>query len=283
VRARVPGSTSNLGPGFDVLAIAVSRHVEVALEPAPALEIRSFGEGSDLPTDRTHLAARVVASVLGHDRVAITVRSDVPPSRGLGSSAALALAAAAAAGADDPLEVAVRFEGHAENAAASLLGGLVAATIVGGAPVARSLPLDPRLSYVLLVPDRRLATKDARAVLPERVPMADAVHNLGRLGLLVAGLGDRTKLLAAAGDDRLHQDARAALFPEAPRLLEALRIAGATVACWSGAGPSLLGICDSAAVAGDVRRAGERALAEAGVAGTAEVLAADTRGLVVER
>lgn len=265
-----------------MLAIAVARYVEVEIEPASSLQIRAVGEGADLPADRTHLAARVAAEVLGHDGVAITVRSQIPPSRGLGSSAALALAAAAAAGADDPLEVAVRFEGHPENAAASLLGGLVAAAIVGGTPVARNLPLDRGLAYVLLVPERHLATKDARAALPDQVAMTDAVQNLGRVGLLIAGLGDRRKLVPAAGDDRLHQDARAALFPEAHRLLEALRIAGATVSCWSGAGPSLLGICDSMAVAEDVRAAGERALADAGVAGTAIVLEADVTGLVVE-
>lgn len=282
MRARAPASSANLGPGYDVLALALARYVEVEVLPASELRIRSIGDGAETPPDSSHLAARVASAVCGHDRFAITVRSEVPLARGLGSSAALAVATAAAAGADDPFEVAVRFEGHPENAAASVLGGLVAATVVAGRPVARSLPLDGGLAYVLLVPERRLPTTEARAAVTTDVPLADAVHNLGRLGLLVAGLGDRRKLTAAAGDDRLHQDARAALFPQAPRLLEALRRAGATVSCWSGAGPSLLGICDSAEIATRVREEGERTLADCGVPGTAIVLDADHTGLVVQ-
>jgi homoserine kinase len=96
VRARAPASSANLGPGFDALAIALARYVEVTIEPADRLQVTAEGEGSDLPADHTHLAARVAASVAGHDRLTIHVRSDIPVGRGLGSSAALAVAAAAA-------------------------------------------------------------------------------------------------------------------------------------------------------------------------------------------
>jgi homoserine kinase len=281
MRARAPASSANLGPGFDVLAVALDLHVEVQVRAAPRLLVRSEGEGADLPSDETHLAARIAIPAVGHDRLEIVVKSTIPVGRGLGSSAALAVAAAAAAGADDPFAVAVGSDGHAENAAASALGGLVAATIVDGRPVARRLPLDPGLSFVLLVPDHSLVTEAARAVLPQMVPFADAVANLGRMGLLVAGLADRAALLAAAGEDRLHQDARSALFPEAPELLRKLREAGARVACWSGAGPSLLGICDSRAAASKVRDAGERALSAAGVAGRAVELLPELAGLRV--
>lgn len=281
-RARAPGSSANLGPGFDAVALAVSLHVEVEVCPARRLKVQSEGEGRELPRGPDHLAARIVTGVLGHDRVAIRVRSTVPLRRGLGSSAALAVAAAAAAGASDPLAVAAALDGHPENAAASVLGGLVAATVADEGPVARRLPLDPGLALVALVPDLELPTTAARAVLPSAVALADAAANLGRLALLLAGLADRHLLLPVAGEDRLHQAPRTALFPQAPALLAALRDAGATVACWSGAGPSLLGLCEEPEIAARVRAAGERALAEAGVAGRAVVLTPDLEGLVVE-
>src|ERR1700682_5614502 len=126
MRARAPASSANLGPGFDVLALALSVYVEVTVEPAARLRVEAEGEGADLPLDATHLAVRVATEVAGHDRLAIAVRSEIPVVRGVGSSAALAAAAAAAAGARDPLGVAAAFDGHPENAAASVLGGLVA-------------------------------------------------------------------------------------------------------------------------------------------------------------
>ncbi|MGP8283152.1 MAG: hypothetical protein ACLQT6_10615, partial [Desulfomonilaceae bacterium] len=112
---------------------AVDRYVEVEVEPASKLIVRSEGEGAGLSDDAGHLAARVAMDVSGHDRLAVTVRSQIPIARGLGSSAALAAAAAAAAGARDPLAVAAHIDGHPENAAASVVGGLVAATTVRGA------------------------------------------------------------------------------------------------------------------------------------------------------
>lgn len=281
MRARAPASTSNLGPGFDVLALALGRYVDVEIKGAPRLVVRSEGEGSELTCDESHLGARVAIEVAGHDHLEIVVRSSIPLGRGLGSSAALAAAAAAAAGAPDPLAVAVAFDGHPENAAASVLGGLVAAAVVDGRPVVRRLALDPELHFVVVVPERELATSAARAVLPEMVPFSDAVANLGRMGLLLAGLAAREALVPGAGDDRLHQAARSVLFEEAPAVLAALRSAGAVVACWSGAGTSLLGICTSTHAAALVRDAGEAALEAVGLKGTAVELPADLDGLVV--
>ena len=146
MRARAPASSANLGPGFDCLAIALGLAVEVEIEPAARLTIHAEGEGAELPRDASHLAARVAASIIGHDRLEISVRSSIPVGRGLGSSAALAAAAAAAAGSPDPLGVAAAFDGHAENAAASVLGGLVAAALVDGRPVTCRLALDPSSS-----------------------------------------------------------------------------------------------------------------------------------------
>ncbi len=282
MRARAPASTANLGPGFDTLALALSLYVDVEVVSADRLVVRSTGEGAELPADASHLAARVALEVVGHDRLAITVSSEIPVGRGLGSSAALAVATAAACGARDPLGVGVAVDGHPENAAASVAGGLVAATMVRGVPRVTSLDLDRGLAFVVLVPERPLPTARARRVLPTEVPMADATFNLGRLAMLVAGLGDRRRLSHEATEDRLHQDYRSALFPEAPMALSRLAAAGARATCWSGAGPSILGICDIEDAEG-VRARGEAILKEAGVSGQALLLEADRVGLTTER
>ncbi len=281
MRARVPASTANLGPGFDVLALALDLYVEVEVVPADRLHVRSEGEGEDLADDASHLAARVAIDVAGHDRLSITVRSDIPIARGLGSSAALAVAAAAAAGSKDPLGVAARVDGHPENAAASTVGGLVAATSVRGSVRVVRMPLDVSLAYVAMIPDRPLSTAKARQALPQQVNRADATFNLGRMTLLLAGLADHTLLIREATEDRLHQDYRSPLFPEAPQLLGRLVAAGALASCWSGAGPTLLGICDGGQ-AEAVRVAAETAMEEIGVPGRAVVLRPDLEGLITD-
>ena len=278
MRARAPASSANLGPGFDALAVALALYVEVTVEPADGLTVTSEGEGAELPADATHLAARVAAEVTGHDRLAITVRSEIPVGRGLGSSAALAVAAAAAAGAADPLAVGARIDGHPENAAASALGGLVAATVVNGMPAAERLTVDPHLAFVVVVPDRQLPTKQARAALPASVTHGDAAFNLGRMGLLIAGLADHRRLNPAATEDRLHQRYRAPLFPEAERLMAGLVVAGALASSWSGAGPSILAICTPGSASG-VADAGAKLLAEVGLAGQVLQLAPDYQGV----
>ncbi len=278
--ARAPASSANLGPGFDTLAVALDLYVSVEIEEAPSLRVHSEGEGAGLFDDASHLAARVAAEVLGHDHFAVTVRSQIPVARGLGSSAALAAAAAAAAGAEDPFAVAAAYDGHPENAAASVFGGLGRRHHGRAAvPCRAPLPLSEDLAFVVLVPERDLATPEARGVLPETLTRDDAVFNLGRMGLLLAGLADPAALVPEAMDDRIHQPARTALFPEAPALLRALVDAGALAASWSGAGPTLVGItrADSAAA---VCSGAQAALEAAGVPGRAAVRQADRRGLV---
>ncbi len=190
MRARAPASSANLGPGFDTLAIALDRYVEVEVEPASKLIVRSEGEGAGLSDDPSHLAARVAIDVAGTDRLSITVRSQIPIARGLGSSAALAVAAAAAAGAEDPLAVAAQMDGHPDNAAASMVGGLVAAARVKGGVQAVRLPLDVSLAFVVIVPDVTLSTARARQALPTEVSRESAAFNLSRMALLIAGLAD---------------------------------------------------------------------------------------------
>ena len=279
MRARAPASSANLGPGFDTLAVALQCYVSVEVVPAPSLRVQSEGEGSGLFDDASHLAARVAAEVLGHDRFAVTVRSQIPVARGLGSSAALAAAAAAAAGADDPFAVATAYDGHAENAAASVFGGLVAATMVEGRPMQAPLGLHDDLAFVAIVPDRNLATPESRRLLPETLTRSETVFNLGRMGLLLAGLADPAHLIPEATDDRIHQPVRTTLFPEAPALLHGLVEAGALAASWSGAGPTLVGVVHCGLMSA-VRSAAEVALAATGVPGRVLALQVDRRGLV---
>ncbi len=282
MRARAPASSANLGPGFDVLAVALALYVQVDIVPAGRLTVTASGHGAELPANATHLAARVASEVLGHDRVHITIHSEVPVGRGLGSSAALAVATAAAAGASDPLAQGARIDGHPENAAASAVGGLVAATTISGRPVVRRLPLDPLLRFVVVVPERELATRQARAALPRHVDHGDASFNLGRMGLLIAGLGDRRLLVPEAFEDRLHQAARSGLFPEAPTLLADLAAVGALGACWSGAGPSLLAVC-TRATAKDVVAGAQRVVAERRLPARVLALRPDLDGVTVDR
>jgi homoserine kinase len=278
--ARVPASSANLGPGFDTLAVALALYLEVSIELADSFSITSDGCGAGLFDDERNLGANVAASVLGHTNFTMHVNSEIPLSRGLGSSSALAVAAAVAAGAADPLAIGTTVDGHAENAAASLLGGLVTASVhERDGIVARSLALDDEWRFVVVVPEEELATSDARRVLPAQVPFADAVRNLNAMGLLLSGLADHNDFVASAMDDYLHQPYRMSLLPFAKPLLDTLLECGASGSCWSGAGSSMLGLVTSD-LANDVAQGASSFLIDQGVAGTVLVLEADRTGLV---
>jgi homoserine kinase len=278
--ARVPASSANLGPGFDCLAVALTMYLEVSLELSDDFMISSEGCGAGLFDDEHNLGARIAAGVLGHSNFSMHVKSEIPLTRGLGSSAALAVAAAVAAGAKDPLTISSRVEGHAENAAASLLGGLVVATAdVTDEVVARSLALDSEWRFVAVIPDEELSTVGARAVLPTRVAFADAVRNLSAMGLLLAGLADHDAFADGAMDDYLHQPYRMGLLSFAQPLLDTLRESGAAGSCWSGAGSTMLGLAVVDKAEG-VAAAARSFLHDRGVAGVVHVLEADRTGLV---
>jgi homoserine kinase len=278
--ARVPASSANLGPGFDCLAVALALYLEVTVEPADTFTITSEGCGAGVFDNERNLGARVVADVLGHSNFSMHVKSEIPLSRGLGSSAALAVAAAVAAGAADPLAVSTSVDGHAENAAASLLGGLVVARADSrNGVVARPLALDYEWRFVVVIPDEELSTVGARRVLPERVPFADAVRNLSSMGLLLAGLADHDAFVDGAMDDYLHQPYRMGLLSFAEPLLATLRESGAAGSCWSGAGSTMLGLATADKAEG-VARAARTFLHDQGVAGIVLVLEADRTGLV---
>lgn len=239
---RVPASSANLGPGFDVLACALELHVEVEVE-----ETGRFGVETDLriAADRRNLCVRGFARLHPPDDFTFRIRSDVPLSGGLGTSAAAYLAGLLAADSmfeldADVLAEAAALEGHPDNVAAALHGGFV---LCAGGEVTR-LAVPPGLEAVLVVPRDPVRTKMARAALPRAVPMADAVFNVASAALLVVGLERADLSLIARGlGDRLHQPHRAHLYPRSAELLAEAASLGALGATISGAGPTVLVWC----------------------------------------
>jgi homoserine kinase len=238
VRVRVPASTANLGPGFDVLAAALGLYVEIEVE-----KTGRFAVETDLAIapDRRNLAVRAFARLLDPAPYTFRISSNVPLSGGLGTSAAARVAglelAAAIRGGGDVLGLAIEEEGHPDNVAAAHLGGFVVCT---GARVER-IAVPEGLEAVLVVPTQAVRTKEARAALPRRVRMGDAVFNVGQAAALVLGLerGD-LDLVARGLDDKLHQPHRAHLYPKSSDLVGRARELGALGATVSGAGPTVL-------------------------------------------
>jgi homoserine kinase len=253
VLVRVPASSANLGPGFDVLAAALGVHMELEVAETGRFEVRT---DLAIARDSRNLAVRGFAVLRPAGGVRFTIRSDIPLSGGLGTSAAAYVAGLAAAdalngGGADLLAAAARLEGHPDNAAAALLGGFV--VCAGG----RAERLDPPagLEAVLVVPGRAVRTAKARAALPSEVPMTEAVFNMGRASLLVLGLARGDLDLVARGlEDRLHQPRRASLYPRSMELVERARDLGALGATISGAGPTVLVWSVYDATAGVVER-----------------------------
>ncbi|MGH3911767.1 MAG: homoserine kinase [Pseudonocardiaceae bacterium] len=255
VTVRVPASTANLGPGFDALGMALALYdeVEVALA-ASGLQVEVHGEGVDeVPTDERHLVVRTLRAACARldfrpDGLVLRCRNTIPHSRGLGSSAAAAVAGvlagyALAGRAPDAgaLNMAAEFDGHADNAGASMLGGLVIAWREGAAFRATRLEPHPDLAPVLLVPNLTSSTEAARGLLPAEVPHADAAFTAGRAALAVHALTEAPHLLLAATADRLHQPYRRPAYPATAQLVDSLRVAGVPAAV-SGAGPSVLAL-----------------------------------------
>jgi homoserine kinase len=251
-RLRVPASTANLGPGFDALGMALELHDSVeVLVTGDGIRVEVTGEGAGvLPTDESHLvvrALRAAADSLGLALPGLLIRchNEIPQARGLGSSAAATVAGVAAAYTlagksmgEEALQVAAEFEGHADNAAAALYGGLVLAWSEGPRYRAVSVATHPDVSPVVLIPDTHSATSVTRGLLPGNVPHTDAAFNAGRAALAVHALTAAPELLLAATEDRLHQDYRESAWPDTMRMVRELRENGvpATV---SGAGPTV--------------------------------------------
>ncbi|MGY1739956.1 MULTISPECIES: homoserine kinase [unclassified Blastococcus] len=256
VRVRVPATSANLGPAFDCAGLALSCADELEFTVTDGgLTVAMTGEGAGtLPADESHLvvrAFRAACAQLGWTPPGLRLATvnAIPQGRGMGSSAAAVVGGLVAAWAlcpdagdvdpDAVLRLATEFEGHADNVAACLHGGLVLAVDGDRGPVAERLDVHPEIQPLLLVPGGTLSTEAARGLLPDVVPHRDAAFNAGRAALLVAALTADPGLLLPATEDRLHQRQRAAAMPESLALVDRLRAEG-LAAVVSGAGPSVL-------------------------------------------
>lgn len=308
----VPATTANLGPGFDCLGLALDWWNTVEVETiARGLEIEIRG-ADELPRDASNLtiqamratfraASRRLRKPLGLPGLRVKMDCKIPIGRGLGSSAAAIVGGVIAANVllgrarslrsgglapspsrhkgyfsqDELLALAAKIEGHPDNVAPALLGGLVVSVQGKKDLVAARLDVPRGLRAVVFVPNRALSTKVARGVLPPRVPRADAIFNASRTALWIAAVQSRRwEWLAIATQDRLHQPYRAKLVRGLHRMFEAAVKAGARGVALSGAGPSVIAFTDRDATAARIARAMERV----GIEGSARVVAVSNRG-----
>jgi homoserine kinase len=292
---RVPATTANLGAGFDCLGLALELYNSILVEPAQALEIHISGEGAGtLPLDGSN---RIVKSMQRAcdalqrplPALRLHMQNDIPLARGLGSSASVNVAGLMIANhvygnrlsPSDLLYLANQLEGHPDNVAPALLGGMVVAAVDEGKPHAVKIPWPAALRCVVYAPDASLSTAKARAVLPPAVSRADAIFNAGRAALWVAALTQgRYDLLRFATQDRLHQPYRKVLIAGFDSILSSALAAGAYGAFLSGAGSSLAAIVDGSAEA--VAAAMQSAAAIAGHSGRVFILAANRDGAMLE-
>jgi homoserine kinase len=256
VKVRVPATSANLGPGFDSLGLALDLwdEIEARALPGPTrVSVTGEGEG-EVPLDDTHLvvrAARAALEAVGAPEMGLELRcvNRIPHGRGLGSSAAAAVAGAliarglianpAALNNRAVFELATQFEGHPDNAAPAVFGRATIAWMDDDVPRAARLDVASEVQPLVLVPERAVSTRVARAVLPGRVAHEDAAFTVGRAALMVHALTAQPTLLFEATADRLHQAHRAPVMQETVDLLDDLRAEG-VAATVSGAGPSIL-------------------------------------------
>lgn len=244
---RVPASSANLGPGYDVLAAALEVGLEVEVEETGEFGVEA--EGLEVPLDRSNLVVEAFESLKPADGVTFRIRSEIPLARGLGSSAAAIVAGLVAAdhlhelalSREQLLVKAAAIEGHPDNVAAAIYGGFVICGEREGEPAAARFDPPAGIEGVLVIPTEEVPTAEARAALPDEVPLSDAVANIGAASLLVLGLRNADLNLIQRGlADRIHQPRRAALYPRSMELVSTATETGAIGATISGAGPTVL-------------------------------------------
>jgi homoserine kinase len=254
ISVRVPASTSNLGPGFDTLGLALDLATTVDVVAAHTITITTAGDGCDqIPCDASNLVYRRMQQLAKrHERelppVALHIHNGIPLERGLGSSGAASLAGLLGANAllelnldrSQLLDIACQLEGHPDNVTPSLLGGCTVSALDNGHVVALHVPIAPDLVCALCLPELHMATSEARKVVPASFARTDAVFNHSRTALLVTALAtQRYDALRTAVQDQLHQPYRATIFAALMPLIDAAHRAGAYGAFLSGAGSAV--------------------------------------------
>ena len=294
LKMTVPASSANLGAGFDSLGLALTLYNRVWMEEADGCRIES-ADGVAIPTDESNMiyqTAKGLYERCGRPFHGLHIRQEnnIPMTRGLGSSSACLVAGLLGANTllgcplseEDLADLAAELEGHPDNTAPALLGGLVTAVMEGGRVYTVSVPVSENIRFAVFIPDFELKTEVARAALPEQVSRADAVYNLSRAALMTASLckGDFSHLRVAV-QDRLHQPYRFPMSPGAEQVFYIAYGLGAHAVAISGAGPSILAVIDSADAA-FAEKAAFR-LREAGLTGwQVQLFSCDSRGATVE-
>ncbi len=276
---KVPATSANLGPGFDTLGLALDLWNVTTITPAKEFSVEVSGKGAGrLASGKNNLivrAAQRVAERAGKSLPPFRAEcvNQIPLSSGMGSSSAAIITGLLAGNAllDNPfsreeiLNLACEMEGHPDNVAPAMMGGLVVSTVEGGKVIARKISVEMNVHITIALPDFYLPTKQARAALPKKVSMKNAIHNISRTALVVEALrnGD-LDLLGKVMTDKLHQPYRLKLIPGALSAMEAAKEAGASAVALSGAGPSVIAFSTGEAGIGEsMKRAFEAAGVEA--------------------
>lgn len=282
VIVKIPATTANLGPGFDCLGLALNLYNYVSLEKSKAFKIDIIGEGKeDISREKCNIVYQCIQAVVKNayekkgfqerikkskeggkhsftkedfETLQITLRNNIPPARGLGSSSSALVGGALGANYllgspltnREILRIITKIEGHPDNILPAFFGGLVVSTQLDDGEILWSkTTVNPQWRYVVVVPDFQLTTEKSRSVLPEKVPFSDAAFNLGRLSLVVEGfLKEDISLLGKVMDDRIHEPYRRDLVPGLKEILETLRRERFPAAL-SGAGPTVMAIVES--------------------------------------
>jgi homoserine kinase len=244
---KVPASSANLGPGYDVLAAALALHLELEVEETGTFSVEADDLG--VPLDRSNLCVSAFETLRPADGIAFRIRSEIPVAAGLGSSAAAIVAGLLAADhlyelalePEDVLVKAAELEGHPDNVAAALYGGFVVCASDGSGVTATRLDPPQGVEGVVVVPNEQVTTEEARQAIPDEVPLADAVSNISAATELVLGIQRSDLTLIGRGlADRLHQPRRAHLYPRSMEIVQEAPRMGAIGATISGAGPTVL-------------------------------------------
>lgn len=258
---RVPATTANLGPGFDTLGMALNMYNYIAMvETGNDLVIEVEGDGAEkVPRNTSNLAYKAASRVFQRisyksKGLRIKIENNIPMARGLGSSASVIVGGMVAANYitgsrlsyDQLLHMATCMEGHPDNVAPALLGGIVISAQFDEEIIYRRIQPPADLTTVVAIPDYELSTREARNALPAKVPMDDAVYNMSRTSLLVwAFMNSDMELMGKAMEDKLHQPYRMSLIPGMDKVVQAARNMGAYSVALSGAGPTIIAFCTS--------------------------------------